>query len=461
MDIDLLRSSTNNNNNNNNNSNNNNNFNYLNSNEKNKKLSSLPTETLLDIFSYIRRRKRDIQSLACVCWRWNDLIGAYILHKQVVVSGPHHCLSITTDGECYVWGDNSFGQLGIGVQRSYHPRHLTHLNTIQISMMATGSSHSLALTNNGKIYSWGRNISGQLGLGTTQGIPTPTLVPWPTSREVAAIACGVSHSLALCMDGRCYSWGFNEYGQLGLGPGASNFVTSPTLIAGLSDKTVFHITAAFAHNLVNTLQDESYSWGLNGYGQLGIGNTTGQHSPVLINGLANKKVRSFCGGVAHSLALTHDAKCYAWGRNDYGQLGLGPTVALSLEPTLITGLDHLDVTQLASGWNHCFALAGHGDCYSWGLNIFGQLGHGNKNNYAEPTKIQGLAGKGVMVVAGGMGHSLALSSEGECFSWGLNSTGQLGAQGKNQVLVPVPIGWSVYHTLPAAHEKLPRKRTVP
>eukprot|EP01103_Thecamoeba_quadrilineata_P015625 TRINITY_DN4998_c0_g1_i1.p1 TRINITY_DN4998_c0_g1~~TRINITY_DN4998_c0_g1_i1.p1 ORF type:complete len:440 (-),score=45.23 TRINITY_DN4998_c0_g1_i1:39-1358(-) len=435
-----------------------NNVNYFKTHTKQSKFSKLPNENILEIFSYLRKRRRDVQSLACVCKHWKELVSTSILHKQVVVSGPNHCLSLTTDDECYVWGDNQFGQLGLSnVQKLYQPRHLSHLLGTHISMLATGGCHNLALTERGKIYAWGRNVSGQLGLGTTSSSPAPKLLDFSFPREVAAITCGASHSLALLMDGRCYSWGFNEYGQLGLGHRENT--NKPQFIEKLKDKSVVHIAAAYGHCLVHTLNEESYGWGMNGYGQLGIGSMTHESLPVLLSDLKNMKVRTFCGGVAHSLALMQDGSCYSWGRNDYGQLGVGLSITTTTKPVKISAFDDLDVTILASGWNHCFAIAGHGDCFSWGLNSYGQLGHGNRTNYFEPKLITALRGKAILVVAGGQSHSLALTADGECYSWGANNFGQLGFTQAGNTLNPTHVSLNLYHSSPMTHKLVTRKRT--
>jgi alpha-tubulin suppressor-like RCC1 family protein len=412
-----------------------------------KQITDLPPEALVEIFSYIRGRKRDIHSLACVNSKWNSIVDSYFIHKQVVVTGRNYCLSITADGECYSWGENQFGQLGYKTtsQCTVKPRHIDSLQGKQIAMVAAGSAHNLALSNDGKCYAWGRNVSGQLGTETNAGfILEPTLIKTLPYCKVAIIACGASHSMAVTTNGKCYSWGFNGYGQLGLGH--TKTVTTPQLITSMQKLAITHISAAVGFTLAHTLNDECYSWGQNGYGQLGIG--AGQHQtlPVRIGPLCGKKIRQLCGGVAHSIALSSEGTVYSWGRNSYGQLGLGKGVANSSRPREITSLSQLHVSWIASGYDHCLAIT-HKGCYSWGLNSYGQLGHKNHTNLWEPKSIEQLEGKQITVVAAGHSHSLALSSHGECFAWGLNSEGQLGSAA-SQVLAPHLLSLSIKHHQP-------------
>lgn len=192
--------------------------------------------------------------------------------------------------------------------------------------------------------------------------------------------------------------------------------------------------AAQAPNLVGKLAVGSYhslavlpngtvmAWGRNTWGQLGLGNTINQTTPQVIPGLTN--VASVCAGYGHSFALLTDGTVKAWGNNSHGQLGLG-TVANQTTPQLVAGL--AGVVALAAGPNsetHSLALLSNGTLRSWGYGYFGQLGLGTASSHSTPQAVPGIAG----AVAIGAGHlfSCALLGDGTARAWGHDAEGQLG-----------------------------------
>jgi Alpha-tubulin suppressor and related RCC1 domain-containing proteins len=161
------------------------------------------------------------------------------------------------------------------------------------------------------------------------------------------------------------------------------------------------------------------SWGRNAYGQLGLGDTTNRNTPTAINGLTG--VKQISAGNAHVLALMEDGTVKAWGYNNYGQLGLGDTTNRSI-PTTITGLSN--VKQIVAGYDHSLALMNDGTVKSWGYNNKGQLGSGNTTNSSTPISVSGLIG--VKQIAAGLYDSFALLNDGTVMSWGANDYGKLG-----------------------------------
>lgn len=204
-----------------------------------------------------------------------------------------------------------------------------------IVQVAGGHSHSLALTNTGVVYAWGENVFGQLGVGLSEVdyMPTPVKV-WDGDMEnegVDAIAAGALFSIAL-KDGKVYGWGWNIYGELGVGDNYNKNV--PTIITGaLGSKTVKAIAAGQNHSLALTTDGKVYSWGQNNYGQLGTSGNDRSY-PQEINGgaLGNNNVSAIAAGYYHSLALK-EGKVYSWGYNIAGQLGDGNRTGENPNPT--------------------------------------------------------------------------------------------------------------------------------
>jgi alpha-tubulin suppressor-like RCC1 family protein len=222
-----------------------------------------------------------------------------------------------------------------------------------------------------------------------------------------------------------WSWGYNGYGQLGDGTTAN--IAFPKHVFE-TDGIYFKSVAAGAHySLAVTEDGRVFAWGYNTYGQLGDGTTTDKHSPTLVVvGLEGSKVKSVSAGgyYGHSLAVTEDGEVFAWGYNGYGQLGDGTTTNND-SPVQILDFKSLKlrIIAVAAGENHSMALTSDGQVWVWGINNYNQLGDGTTTNYQRPVVVRGL--EEVMAIAAGRNHCLALLNNGKVFGWGNNSTNQI------------------------------------
>ncbi|XP_078088320.1 RCC1 and BTB domain-containing protein 2-like isoform X4 [Mustelus asterias] len=148
-------------------------------------------------------------------------VSTNLLHKKVteVACGSHHSMVLTSDGEVYAWGYNNCGQVGSGsTSNQPTPRRVTScLQNKVVATVACGQSSSMAVLDNGEVYGWGYNGNGQLGLGSNGNQPTPCRLAALQGIHVCQIVCGYAHTLALTDEGSLYSWGANAYGQLGSG----------------------------------------------------------------------------------------------------------------------------------------------------------------------------------------------------------------------------------------------------
>ena len=212
--------------------------------------------------------------------------------------------------------------------------------------IAAGNRHSLALTANGTVWAWGANEYGQLGDATTDDRTAPVRVQ--NLHSVVGIAAGASHSLAVKNDGTVWAWGANNAGQLGNGNDGFETSSATPTQAAISDVAV--IAAGDYHSLAIKGDGTAWAWGDNLTGQLGDGTSgDGNRSPVplQVTGLAD--VIAIAGGRYHSLAVTGDGTGWAWGHNSEGQLGIGTTIA-SLVPAEVAGVS--DAVRLAAGGMH-------------------------------------------------------------------------------------------------------------
>ena len=188
---------------------------------------------------------------------------------------------------------------------------------------------------------------------------------------------------------------------------------------GAIDEDILSIAAGGYHSLALTTSGEVWAWGANDYGQLGDGTTTDRYTPVLVEGVSD--VVAIASGWIHSLALTTNGEVWAWGANTSGQLGDGTTTD-RYSPVLVENLSN--VTTIAAGAHHNLALTTSGEVWAWGYNEFGQLGDGTTTDRYTPVLVNDLYD--VTAISAGWEHSLALNTSGKAWAWGDNSFGQLG-----------------------------------
>ena len=248
--------------------------------------------------------------------------------------------------------------------------------------MSYGAGFSAAVVEGGKLFMWGNGGSGALGAAdsSTEDQSTPGLVELGGA-TVASVACGGKHSAAVTDDGKVYTWGSGFCGQLGHGNAESK--AAPTLVEALASVSMKMVSCGETHNVALAADGGVYVWGLDVEGQLGLGASGHKALPTKVGGpLAEQQtVAVACGigpgGPGHSAAITRDGKLYTWGMGRDGQLGHGDTEP-RLEPTPVAALADKTVVAVSCGATHTAALADEGRVYTWGGGVSGQLGHGDK-----------------------------------------------------------------------------------
>jgi hypothetical protein len=169
--------------------------------------------------------------------------------------------------------------------------------------------------------------------------------------------------------------------------------------------------AGGAHHTVASVDGVPWTWGNNGIGQLADGTTTDKRAPALLTSLS--PLREVTAGNVHTVFLTDDGQVYTAGSNQYWQLGLGASPAPPLNvPRLVAGVSGM--VHVAAGIYHTLALTNDGTVFAWGLNNDGQLGDGTRTQRASPV----LAMTGVVAIAAGGYHSMALTAAGQLWVWG-------------------------------------------
>ena len=245
-------------------------------------------------------------------------------------------------------------------------------------------------------------------------------------KGIKEFSLGYGHSLALMKDGKIYSWGWNERGQLGLSDKEDRL--SPSLVTALEDKSITKLsTQDFDkhHSLAMDSEGRVYSWGQNNHGQLGLGDKEDRLSPEEIEFFSDKSIIQISLGKFHSLALDNEGQVYSWGWNEGGQLGLEDKKD-KFEPSLIPYFKEngIFITQVITAYKHNLALDKNGKVYSWGWNEYGQLGLSHNEERLSPNLISYFKDNGIIISVG----QRVISGERMVVKWGVVSS-------KNRIVV--------------------------
>ncbi|MCT8158372.1 RCC1 domain-containing protein [Bifidobacterium polysaccharolyticum] len=356
-----------------------------------------------------------------------------------ISSGSNFILALGSDGNLYSWGSNCDGELGRDTSSTPNsiPGLVTAPDGVRFTQTSGGLGLSLALGSDGNIYSWGYNSEGQLGRDTSSKDSTPAdrpgLVAPPAGVRFTQVSAGFTHSFAFGSDGNLYSWGDNSDGQLGRDTGSAKYDTTPgkvPLPAGVASFT--QVSGGTFYSLAMGSDGNLYSWGTNTFGELGrdTGSARSDSTPRKVSirtGVAKFTAISAKGWC--SLAMDSDGNLYSWGYNLYGELGRktdNPTInVVPVKVTMPAGITRF--IWFAEGTEHTLAMGSDGNLYSWGWDYYGQLGRENNNTSdSTPRKVMMPAGVSYIQASAGEAFSVAMGSDGNLYSWGDNESGQLG-----------------------------------
>ena len=357
----------------------------------------------------------------------NVVAQVFFGNVRAIAAGSSHTTSVRTDGTVWTWGIGSQGQLGDGTSgigtRSVTPLQVPGIDGVE--SVEDSNGFVLALKSNGTVWGWGNNFNAQLGDGTSAARTRPVQTAGLTN--VKGITAGDFYGAAVKTDGTVWYWG-----APGGVFGGSTLFTTPFQVSGIADVTA--IAGGSRHLLMLKSDKTVWAIGTNQMGQLGNGNTTNSTTPVQVAGLTN--VKRIAAGEEFSLALKEDGTIWAWGLNLNGQLGPGGgSNDFTPHPIAVqvTGLPG-GMTNITAGQAFCLAIAGDGTIWSWGKNSSLQLGHGAGSS-TTPTPAQIPNFGSVVSIAAGLHHSVALKSDGSVWGWGLNLDGEVGDGTTNTVSV--------------------------
>ena len=352
-------------------------------------------------------------------------------------------------GQLWVWGSGNSGQLGLGNTTNYSsPKQVGTGITWAKLQNTVGNQFSVAVKTDGTLWAWGKNTTGQLGLGNTTDYSSPKQVGALTNWSV--VACGSYNltvqgfTVAVKTDGTLWAWGSNLTGQLGIG-NTTDF-SSPKQVGALTNWS----TISAGSRAVVVVKTDGTLWVFGQgsyYGALGLGNTTNYSSPKQVGALTNWSLVHMGRYIA--TAVKTDGTLWTWGKGTSGALGLGNTTNFS-SPKQVGALTNWSVAKGSgpadSNVNFVIARKTDGTLWAWGTGTLGVLGLGNTTDYSSPKQVGALTNWSTKIAVGGATapRAAALKTDGALWTWGAGTYGQLGLGTTTNYSSPKQVGSSLW-----------------
>lgn len=300
--------------------------------------------------------------------------------------------------------------------------------------VSSSGHYSIAIKSDGTLWGWGENSSGQLGDGTTTNRNTPVQIG--TDTQWKSISTSVNCAFAIKNNGTLWAWGFNYHGRLGIGSTSAISYLSPVQVGTDTNWKLVSGNGGFCIHAIKS-DGTLWSWGDNIYGLLGNGVASSTvYSPIQIGTDTNWK--DVTHGLDYAMAIKSNGTLWAWGKNTYGSLGDGTTVAKNITTQIGTDTDWNSLSASANDWVSA-ALKNNGKLYTWGKNDTYFLGDGTNINRSIPTLISSSYNWNYVNI-GYYGTCMAIKSDGTMWRWGSNSMGEYGNGTTTQFNIPTQIG---------------------
>ncbi|XP_040855916.1 X-linked retinitis pigmentosa GTPase regulator isoform X2 [Ochotona curzoniae] len=299
--------------------------------------------------------------------------------------GDEHTAIVTGNNKLYMFGSNNWGQLGLGSKTTVNkPTCVKALKPEKVKYVACGRNHTLVSTEEGNVYAAGGNNDGQLGLGDTEERNIFHLISYFTSQhKIKQLSAGSNTSAALTENGELYMWGDNSEGQIGL-KNITNVCVPHQVTIG---KPISWISCGYYHSAFVTMDGELYTFGECENGKLGLPEELliNHKTPQLVAGIPEKVLQVACGG-GHTVVLT-ETTVYTFGQGQFGQLGLGTFTFETSKPKAIEYVKDHKISSVSCGENHTALITELGRMYTFGDGRYGKLGLGLENftNQFTPT----------------------------------------------------------------------------
>ena len=344
------------------------------------------------------------------------------------VCGHQHTITLSDDGTVHSFGKNRKGQLGLGHNNDVSlPTPIPNLP--KINMISCGGYFTVCVDYEGFVWSFGANNSGQLGTGNTTDFNVPQKIL--NIPPVLSVSCGAQYTLIITNDSNLWSCGNNDFGQLCHGDTEDRSKPQPTSFSNISK-----ISAGVAYSLFQNNKGEIFACGHNQKGQCGLGHfTSPQITPSLILNVPENIVQFICG-LGQSLFLDSKGNVFSVGQNGFGELGLGNNTSQFLLNKIPNIPPIKTISCLCSS---CYLIDFEGNLWTFGKNDYGQLGHGDETHKNIPEIVTTLIYIQQISYGSCGKHFLAKNSQNQIFATGKNDFGQLGTGDTQSVSIPKEI----------------------
>lgn len=380
----------------------------------------------------------------------------------IISAGGNHTGFVDKDGTLWMWGYNMFGQLGTETtdNSSVPVKVLDNAATV-----SCGYEHTAAIKTDSSLWMWGDNRDGELGNGTVER----SAVPVKALDNAASVSCGYDHTAAIRTDGTLWMWGNNRSGQLGNGGGGNAAALNGDTIQTVPVKVLDNVAAVScggSHTAAIRTDGTLWMWGNNYPGQLGNGgggNAVAQngHTIQTVPLKVMDNVSAVSCGTDYTAAIKTDGTLWMWGLSTSGQLGNGTTDYSSVPVKVLD-----NVTAVSCGFRHTAAIKTDGTLWMWGDNSWAQLGNGGGGNAAarngdtiQTVPIKAL--DNVAAVSCGSYCTAAIRADGTIWTWGDNSSGQLGNNSFEPQPYPIQIEFMPSYSDPNADNVQPPAPVLP
>lgn len=371
-----------------------------------------------------------------------DLNGKIIKRLETAGKSGQFTCALASDDKLYCWGANNYGQLGIGnTSDTSSPTAVVSSGALSgktIVDFDLGASFVCAIASDLKPYCWGNGYSSSVPVA----INTSGVLAGKSLKDITAASSGVCGTAT---DDKLYCWN-NAYIS-GDGTGVASTTPSAVSMSGvLAGKTIKKIAAdEGAFVCVIASDNKPYCWGSNSYGALGAAGTTLSYLPIAVDTtgvLANKTIVSLSTETNHVCALDSDGKAYCWGNNGSGRLGNNSTTNSSVPVAVYTGgaLANKVIKKIEASPSRACVITSDGMAYCWGAGT--ALGSGSSAASSVPVPVVSsgvLSGKTILTMTGRGSVECAIASDRLAYCWGANGVGQLGNGGTTTSYTPVAV----------------------
>ncbi|XP_003698590.1 uncharacterized protein LOC100869963 [Apis florea] len=412
----------------------------------------------------------------------NSNSGADFKRRPLCAGFSH--VALIRNGNVYTWGSSVQGCLGTGpsVLRYGSPQVISFFWIMEIEVLSVscGHCHTLAVTNNG-VYAWGSSQFGQLGLGKILQCSTPELITSLAQEVIIDAVAGQYHSVALTSDGRVFTWGWGVHGQLG--HGNTDKKMTPTLVTSLLGIVIRFITAGHAHTLALSTEGIIYAFGCNIFGQLGVGNNIKSSVPIKVS--LSERIILIATGYFHNLAVSCTNKLYIWGASPQvlrlqAQTQKRTRILEQRDIKQLENIDEFEKVADSTNMNDTNEEVLENDAQNKnaqaksGINTESRrkqldnvcLRNVNVGSLEEtqthlkPTIVDTSLVKGnIIQISTGCHHNALVTKDGSLYTWGRNLDGQIGNGSRREVPIPTPLCYnpvSIFAQVPPRHNAYKR-----